>query len=737
MKIINKNLMKHIYSVLLFLFLCTPNSFSAGIVETKSISCHPANAVSLGQEKSGQLSFEATNLAVNNYRWVNSSNDTISRENTAKALPAGNYRLVVSGTDGKAADGSDTIYYYTLAAPDEIIVAPAVAHNDHWDADTLDCTGSITVNATGGTGNYQYAIYDRLERKNFPVQTLANRAAGTYTISVSDENGCVAKTVATIQNLNPTQTTITPGGDDPDKIDTIRVCYNTTTGGSVSPHNLDTFPVYAKYYNNYDTSVQFDTVQYYVVDSIRSMNDGYIIEYIDSIEYTDGKVLFNGYALGTRKFPFKLWKVTITNNRDTFMVYSKDNPSAKNGISFDSDGDNSYTPVLVDKMEKIAFSVVQRRYQDADTTFLYNDTVFYTPHNLASNIVALGWNGQAINPQMLPDSVATMVAGSMNISKLQAGFHVIYYWTAGGAGKRGAFEVIMPPSPVTVNFTNTNITCYGDRAGTFKATAEGSWHDYESFSGNDEVGEDGSKQDTKTDDFNFFNFSVTPFIMQNVKMTDVLSIDVKNLKAGIYTVTATDKVGCSRSQSIEITQPDLPPHIVFSDKEDASCPLAADGSVAASFVDGAKYPLSYAWNNGAAQEAITQLLPGKYILNVTDANGCMVKDSVVIGYLNEECAAARNRGQIYNIITPNGDGYNDYFDLTDFMEGYQMECHIYNEYGKLVGTLTEQNPKWDPRTDRTKPVTGTSSSYTAFIRLYQGNTTIVELGETFSVIYSK
>jgi gliding motility-associated-like protein len=101
---------------------------------------------------------------------------------------------------------------------------------------------------------------------------------------------------------------------------------------------------------------------------------------------------------------------------------------------------------------------------------------------------------------------------------------------------------------------------------------------------------------------------------------------------------------------------------------------------------------------------------------------------------------ASRRQCLYNIVTPNGDGKNDYFDLTDFANGQNMhvQCNIFDNNGRLVGQLNDENLKWDPLTDGYRPPTGQPSTYTAFIRLYTSSgQTIAELGESFSVIYTK
>jgi hypothetical protein len=62
----------------------------------------------------------------------------------------------------------------------------------------------------------------------------------------------------------------------------------------------------------------------------------------------------------------------------------------------------------------------------------------------------------------------------------------------------------------------------------------------------------------------------------------------------------------------------------------ASCSSCNDGAATPN-VTGGSAPYSYLWSDGSTAPALHSLLPGIYILYVTDANGCMDIDTVVIG----------------------------------------------------------------------------------------------------------
>ncbi|MBS1582709.1 MAG: SprB repeat-containing protein, partial [Bacteroidetes bacterium] len=100
---------------------------------------------------------------------------------TASGLPAGTYNVTVT-----APSGCDTLLSTVVNAPLPIAIADlAVTHEQC--AGNHD--GSITVTANGGTAPYHYAW-----NTGHPADTLATltAGAGTYTVTVTDANGCAA-----------------------------------------------------------------------------------------------------------------------------------------------------------------------------------------------------------------------------------------------------------------------------------------------------------------------------------------------------------------------------------------------------------------------------------------------------------------------------------------------------------------------------------------------------------------
>lgn len=103
-----------------------------------------------------------------------------------------------------------------------------------------------------------------------------------------------------------------------------------------------------------------------------------------------------------------------------------------------------------------------------------------------------------------------------------------------------------------------------------------------------------------------------------------------------WSVTITDAAGCDTTVSFTITDPPAIT-IVVDAVADASCATAADGAISTT-VGGGTPGLTIAWTGpggfNAATDDITGLLPGAYVITVTDAHGCSLQQPVNVGALS-------------------------------------------------------------------------------------------------------
>ena len=103
--------------------------------------------------------------------------------------------------------------------------------------------------------------------------------------------------------------------------------------------------------------------------------------------------------------------------------------------------------------------------------------------------------------------------------------------------------------------------------------------------------------------------------------------DIIALEAGVYDVVVTDVNGCSVSTSATIQGAGI--SITSATVSDEICGDMA-GSIDISFVGGVN-PYTFAWTNGATSEDIASLSAGTYDLTITGTNGCTASASYTIG----------------------------------------------------------------------------------------------------------
>ena len=104
-------------------------------------------------------------------------------------------------------------------------------------------------------------------------------------------------------------------------------------------------------------------------------------------------------------------------------------------------------------------------------------------------------------------------------------------------------------------------------------------------------------------------------------------IGTYNVLAGTYTYLITDANNCSASVSIQVNEPSA--LSISLTGTNVSCNGLNNGSITSN-VSGGTSPYSYLWSNGAFTASVTNLAPGNYSLVVTDANGCTANSNVTI-----------------------------------------------------------------------------------------------------------
>ncbi len=102
------------------------------------------------------------------------------------------------------------------------------------------------------------------------------------------------------------------------------------------------------------------------------------------------------------------------------------------------------------------------------------------------------------------------------------------------------------------------------------------------------------------------------------------------LAAGQYTCTVTSDIGCTGTVVVDVVE--IPGMIgVIVNQQDVTCNSGDDGIVEVSVSQGTA-PYTYSWDNSTSTTNIANdLMVGPHTVTVTDANGCVITISTVLG----------------------------------------------------------------------------------------------------------
>ncbi|MCB0573676.1 MAG: SprB repeat-containing protein, partial [Saprospiraceae bacterium] len=171
-----------------------------------------------GANGSIQVSVPAIGIAPFNFIWDGpGANDgaanNVSSPYTLSNLPAGSYSITVSDANG--CTGTATVSVGQPGSPVSLsVLSKDVTCNGAND-------GSINLVVAGGTYPYTYDwSNDGPDSPDDDTEDLSNLSPGAYTVTVTDANGCVSTTTATITEPAPMSASVSvvnvtcTGGDD-------------------------------------------------------------------------------------------------------------------------------------------------------------------------------------------------------------------------------------------------------------------------------------------------------------------------------------------------------------------------------------------------------------------------------------------------------------------------------------------------------------------------------------------
>lgn len=483
-------------------------------------------------------------------------------------LAANTYRVTI--TDANNCVKIDSV---TIMEPDAIVVSI------DFSTDVLcngDATGTATVSAIGGDGNY---VFTSNAAVPFVGSSISGLTAGSYIVTATDGNNCTGIQTLIINEpsvLSPTLFINNVGCGGPNG---GSAAIRTTTGG-VGPYTYlwapdpgvangqGTDSIFNQPAGNYSVTVTdfngCDSIQTFTINSSNST-----FTFTDSVRNDSCGGAGNGYieiiglSGGLAPYNFR-WSNDFTNNT----------PINDNLVA------NNYSLTITDA---------------AGCDSILNFTLTDPPSIIASIVTipdtCIGNVGRAsasVSGGTPPYTITWPgpVTGS-SVSGLAAGNYFVTITDA------NLCEIIEPftvgnVAPFSIVITTREASCAGFKNGLISVSTSG---------------------------------ATNPVTYTWGPGTGLSGANPGLVFAGSYPITVTDANGCAAIDTAVVTQP-LGLVIRSVKTTDESCNPGGDGTAVATTIGGTM-PYTYDWGNGpTAMDSIGNLSAGNYNVTVRDANFC-------------------------------------------------------------------------------------------------------------------
>jgi hypothetical protein len=501
----------------------------------------------------GSITANATGGTGNKtYTWSNGATGA-----SVSNLSAGNYTVTVSDANGCSQTQS-----FTLTAPAAMSITgtttPPTCGNNN---------GSITLNVTGGTGNKTYSW-----NTGAVTSSISNLASGTYTVTVSDANGCSQTQSFTLSS--PAAFSVTGSVTAP-------TCWNSANGIINANATGGAGNISYSWSNGSSGAVITNaTAGTYTVTATdgNGCSDSETLTVTAPAQMTLNPTVTNLTCSGNPTGSIVLNVAGGTGNKTYFW----NTGATTNSINNLNAG--SYSVLVTDQNGCVAsqnFTVTSPAALNANL----NDFDIACNDEFGSAIVAPTGGQAPYNVLWSTGSTAN------NINSLTTGNYSVQVTDANGCSTSSNFS-ITESANLSVFANTTQVSCFGLNNGSVTLNVSGGDQNYTYF----------------------WNTGST-------------SSALNSLAPGNYSVVVTDGNGCNGSTNVTITQPAA--MMLEIDGESVSCFGLSDGIATAS-ANGGAAPYTFNWDNGQTGQYLDEMESGTYTVTVSDANGCTVQGLVSI-----------------------------------------------------------------------------------------------------------
>jgi gliding motility-associated-like protein len=530
-----------------------PSLLSISISSTTDVLCNGASTGSAIAVATGGTS---------GYSYLWSSGSATA---TASSLAAGTYTVTATDANGCTASTTATISEPTLLTVSISAITDVICNGM--------TTGSATALASGGTASYSYQW-----SSGSLTATSSSLAAGTYSVTVTDANGCTVNTSATIAEPSVLSVGIVSSVDV--------LCNGASTGSAISLAQGGT-PGYTYLWSTGSVSATASSLAagLYTVTATdaNGCKSTTAVAILEPTLLTVGiasslDVLCNGSSTGSATALAADGTPGYTYQWSSGSATSSANSLAAGTYTVtatDANGCTSSTTVTINEPTLLSVSI------PSITDVLCNGGNTGSATALASggNVgYTYQWSTGAVN--------ATS-------SSLIAGTYTVTATDANGCSVSNT-ATISEPSLLSVAISSTtDVLCNGGTSGSATALASGgtSGYTYQWSSGS-------------------------------------AIATASSLAIGSYTVTATDANGCTATNVAVINEPTLL-SVNISSTANVLCNGGSTGSATA-LASGGTSPYTYQWSSGSSSALASSLSAATYTVTATDANSCTASTTVVI-----------------------------------------------------------------------------------------------------------
>jgi gliding motility-associated-like protein len=229
---------------------------------------------------------------------------------------------------------------------------------------------------------------------------------------------------------------------------------------------------------------------------------------------------------------------------------------------------------------------------------------------------------------------------SASLSNVGAGIYTLEVTDDNECSKIDSIEVFEPQKLITEVYT-TDPTCFGKNDGSIALIIQGGTPEYSIiWNGLDQGGP-----------------------------------SAEELYAGNHPISITDLNLCRIDTIAYLEQPDS--MYIIKEIGKTFCPDISDGRIEIA-VFGGTFPYEFNWSNGDEGANLDGLMTGTYILELSDQNQCVLYDTTYLESANISCL------ELFTAFTPNGDGYNDTWEIKNIELYPEATVEIFNRWGELM-----------------------------------------------------